>query len=592
MSSETKNCQSCKADFVIEPADFAFYEKMKVPAPTWCPQCRLMRRFTWRNERALYKRTCDLCKKDIIAMYPAEASFPVYCQECWYGDGWDATQYARDYDFSKPFFVQFHELLQVVPQIALQVSQAVNSDYVNQVAKVKNCYLIASGSDNEDCMYSYRILYSKDVVDSTFVGKLENSYEALQCGESSGIFFGDDCVGSADLWFCSDAHSSQNCFMSSNVRNKSYVFRNKELSKEQYLDKMKAVDTGSCREIEKYREEYRALRERRLHKYMEEKNSPDSTGNAVAHSKNAKHCFVTMNLEDCRYCLMIADAKDSYDVSNGCCVMERIYECSTTGVNAANNIFSADVWPEVRDAAYSQSCRNDAENLFGCVAIRKKKYCILNKEYSREEYEVLREKIIKHMDEVPYADRKGRVYKFGEFFPPELSIYAYNETPAQDFLPKTKEEVEAMGFDWKDIDHKKYSVDIKSEDLPDHIKDVPDDITKKVIGCRHEGGCNHQCPGAFRVTSAELSFYRRVNIPIPRLCSNCRHYERFAMTNPYQLWERNCQCEGVESSNKTYKNISSHVHGNKSCSNAFQTSYAPSRSEVVYCKDCYQAEVI
>ena len=36
MNPETKNCQNCKKDFTIESEDFAFYEKIKVPPPTWC----------------------------------------------------------------------------------------------------------------------------------------------------------------------------------------------------------------------------------------------------------------------------------------------------------------------------------------------------------------------------------------------------------------------------------------------------------------------------------------------------------------------------------------------------------------------------
>ncbi len=35
MESQTKNCQNCKKDFIIEPEDFNFYEKIKVPAPTF-----------------------------------------------------------------------------------------------------------------------------------------------------------------------------------------------------------------------------------------------------------------------------------------------------------------------------------------------------------------------------------------------------------------------------------------------------------------------------------------------------------------------------------------------------------------------------
>ena len=33
MESESKVCQNCKKDFIIETEDFNFYEKMKVPAP-------------------------------------------------------------------------------------------------------------------------------------------------------------------------------------------------------------------------------------------------------------------------------------------------------------------------------------------------------------------------------------------------------------------------------------------------------------------------------------------------------------------------------------------------------------------------------
>ena len=30
--------QNCKKEFTIEPEDFNFYEKIKVPAPTFCPK--------------------------------------------------------------------------------------------------------------------------------------------------------------------------------------------------------------------------------------------------------------------------------------------------------------------------------------------------------------------------------------------------------------------------------------------------------------------------------------------------------------------------------------------------------------------------
>ena len=104
MESQTKQCQNCKKDFVIEPDDFAFYEKIRVPPPTFCPECRLQRRLSFRNERILYKRACDLCGKEVISIYHSEGKNVMYCQHCWWSDKWDPLAYGQGYDFQKPFF--------------------------------------------------------------------------------------------------------------------------------------------------------------------------------------------------------------------------------------------------------------------------------------------------------------------------------------------------------------------------------------------------------------------------------------------------------------------------------------------------------
>ena len=83
---ENKICQNCKKDFVIEPDDFGFYEKIKVPPPTFCPECRLIRRLSWRNERGLHNRECGLCGKKIISIYNKDLNNIVYCNKCWWGE--------------------------------------------------------------------------------------------------------------------------------------------------------------------------------------------------------------------------------------------------------------------------------------------------------------------------------------------------------------------------------------------------------------------------------------------------------------------------------------------------------------------------
>jgi hypothetical protein len=153
MNSETKICQNCKKDFIIEPDDFAFYEKMEVPAPTFCSECRYIRRLLDRNEYNFYKRKCDATGDAIISIYRQDQPFPVYSQEYWKSDAFDAVAYGRDFDFSKSFFEQYEELRRVVPHLALVNFNSPNSEYTNQSQDNKDGYMLVTSDKTEKCMY-------------------------------------------------------------------------------------------------------------------------------------------------------------------------------------------------------------------------------------------------------------------------------------------------------------------------------------------------------------------------------------------------------------------------------------------------------
>ena len=143
-----------------------------------------------------------------------------------------------------------------------------------------------------------------------------------------------------------------------------------------------------------------------------------------------------------------------------------------------------------------------------------------------------------------------------------------------------KDKVLIAGLTWKDPDEKKYTITMLSGQIPEDIKDVSDAILSEVIECAHQGQCRDQCSTAFKIIPSELSFLKRFNLPLPRLCSSCRHMDRIRLKNPFKLWRRACMCE-----------ISTHGHGEK-CEVEFETSYSPDRPEKVYCEKCYQQEVI
>ena len=572
--SETKICQNCHNEFVIEPEDFDFYKKIKVPPPTFCSDCRLQRKLSFRNERSLYKNKCQKCKKDLISMYREDGPMTVYCRDCWYSDSWNPMNYGSQIDFSQDFVTQFKKLFHSVPVVNLWAPQSVNSEYTNFSSEEKNCYLIFGGKENENLRYSNNTSLSKDSQDLFNCAKLELSYEDVQCNNSQRLFFSKYCENCSDSYFLYDCRNCINCFGCTNLRNKQNCFFNQQLTKEEYKKRLQDMDLGSFKNLTSNLEKFNTEYNKAIHKYAQFININNCTGNNMRNARDCKMCFDIFGTssEDSKYVEWVVDGvKDSYD-SYGMPRAEGIYEALATGFDLMENSdYAFTIFARgSKNIRYSINC-SVSHDLFGCVGLDKKEYCILNRQYTREEYEDLLPRVIEHMNNMPYVDSKGRIYKYGEFFPVELSPFSYNETIAQEYFPLTKEQSDDQGYRWEEEGIKNYKIDFNPEDLPDHIKDVGESILGKVIGCRHKGECKEQCTAAFKITKEELQFYKKLSLPLPRLCSNCRHYNRLRQRTPFKLWHRKCMKPG--------------------CNNEFETPYSPDRPEIVYCEQCYNSEV-
>lgn len=595
MDAGEKTCQNCKNRFLIEPEDFDFYKKIGVPPPTFCSDCRLQRRISFRNERTLYKRKCNAPGhgEEILSVFSPDKPFTVYDDRYWWSDAWDPCAHGAAYDFNKPFFAQFRELLERVPLISLSVTNMSNSSYCNVAEGEKDCYLVSAGEGDERVRYSNRIVLSRDAQDIYIGDADELCYELVNCVKCYRTFFSfqcNECHNSAFLYDCTNCES---CFGCTNLKNKSYHIFNQPYLKEECQKKMGEFDLGSYSAVTALRAKYEVLRRDALHRFAHNLKSVNVTGDNINQGKNIKDAFDIMGpFEDGRFLSWGGkNAKDMYDCSPGCGFnMERAYECVDSGLNA-NRLYFVNVVYSSSDVYYSINC-HASKNLFGCYGIRQGEYCILNKKYSKEEYNELTQKIKKHMEEMPYVDAAGRVYKYGEYFPAETSPFAYNESIAQDYVPLTKERAAALKFPWREERERNYTITKQASELPDNIKEVTDFILQETIGCEHGGTCNEQCATAFRLTPDELEFYKHLGLPLPRLCFSCRHAQRLKMRNPMKLWHRACDCAGAGSKNGARENVAQHPHGAGPCPNEFETSYAPDRPEIVYCEQCYQAEAI
>ncbi|MBP9716114.1 MAG: hypothetical protein KBD48_02920 [Candidatus Pacebacteria bacterium] len=579
---ENRNCQNCKQNFVIEADDFSFYEKLGVPAPTWCPDCRFMRRLSSKNERFMYKRECGKCSKSIISMYAPESPMPVWCTKCHISDEWDCLEYGQDYDFNRSFFEQFKELRDRVPHRALDQNKrnGTGCEYANFCYTSKDIYLSFNVHHSENIKYSnYVFKHNKNCLDSMIIKKNEWCYELVSSGSnynSSFLIESEQCIDSTFLYDCVNC---TNCCMSSNLRNKSFVFANQQLTKQEYEKAVGELNLGSYSGQVNAQNIFTELVSGSIHKFSHLKNTVDTVGDFVENSKNAYHCFGLVNAENVKNIFFGVNVmKDSQDaIFAG--LVEGCYEFTNGGGGASHVAFAFSCGGGSNNVFYSDNCKG-CSDCFGCVSLNKKQYCIFNKQFTKEEYFRKIEEIKKHMDDMPYIDKIGRVYKFGEYFPTEISPFAYNETAAFTECPLSRDEVLSSGYRWKEMEKKSHSTTVTIDQIPDDIKEVNDDICSEIIACPNDGNVDMQCTSAYRILPDDLAFYRKMNLPIPRYCPNCRYHSRLELKNPFRFYKRACMCD-----------LQNHSHVGL-CEVEFETMNPPGKSFKVYCEKCYQQEVI
>lgn len=591
MNPETKTCQNCKQNFTIEPEDFDFYKKINVPPPTFCPECRLQRRMCWRNERTFYKGKCAATGKDFLTMFSPEAKMTVYDRDYWWSDKWDQLATGREYDFNKPFFVQYAELLRAAPLPNLANSNCVNSEWGNHSLDMKDSYLFHASAVSENVAYVTGAVETKDSLDIYKILKGVQCYEIVLCGNVNQVFFSYNSDQSIESAFLFDSDNMQQSLGCVNINNRSYCIFNQQYSKEEYKKQRSRYDFGSYEQLESFKKKFAAFNQQYPRPYATIIQCSGVTGSHILNSKNAKSCFDGYgDIEDSKYLYHAFSIKDSYDGYGVGRSSSFVYEAVDTGAESFK-VFASVFGHNDQSTQYTYACHGSS-NLFGCVGLRGQKYCILNKQYTKEEYEKLVPRIMQHMIDMPYVDAKKRTYAYGEFFPAELSPFAYNETIAQEYFPLQKDNAQAQGYKWHEPEARHYAINVKAAALSDHIKDVDETILKQVIECAHQGKCNQQCTTAFKIIPSELQFLKHHNIALPRLCPNCRHYERLAQRTPFKLWGRSCECGGAKASKGNYVNEAPHQHGASACTTTFKTPYSPDRPEIVYCESCYNAEVV
>ncbi len=416
---------------------------------------------------------------------------------------------------------------------------------------------------NENCYYGMWNQDCKFCMDSLYIELSEHCYEVINAIKCYKCFFSKNLEGCSNIYFSRDLVNCKNCIFCVNLENKEYCISNKQYSKEEYLKEKEKLELWNFSCLQKYAHTFHQFSLWFPSKFYQWKRNEKFSGDYIQNSKESYIAYNCRDNDTSKYC------RDSWKVVMSYDLVETIgmeYCIAVEGTWYANSCFFSAKLSKADRVFYSSHC-NGVQDLFGCVGLNNQSYCILNKQYTKEEYEKLVPQIIEHM---------MKTWEWGEFFPSSMSPFGYNETVAQEYFPLSRDEALKQWFYWSDYESPFSKVDkiIPASKLPDDITKIPDDILNWAILPDEiesvETHCNvslQQKP--FRIIKQELEFYRKHNLPISRKHPDQRHLERMQLRNPRRLFTRHCD----------------------KCSKEIQTTYSPERSEIVYCEECYNKEI-
>ncbi|MDC0357222.1 hypothetical protein OAO01_00270 [Oligoflexia bacterium] len=520
----TSVCKHCAVNFTTSSRELAFLRKATIPAPSLCPSCRQERRLAHWPFGILQKRQCDFSGEPIITTYPPNARFPIYKRDYWYSDDWSPPK--QDIDWQRPFLEQLLELQSKTPHVHTYASNVVNCDFADDTYDSKNVYMSRSCANSEDLYYIYRVLGSKDSMDLTYCYDLEAAYECTYCFESYNLKYSVDCHHCSDSYFLYDCRGTRDSFMCWNLRNKQYHILNQPFTKAAYHKQLQSFDLESRKNLMNFQEEFQSsIKAEALHKACHIVNSENAIGNYIT---NCKDCLNVFFLEDSRDCMNITRGAQNVDCLDcvGSLRGELCYE--TTQCTDLYNVQFANYCLECSNSQYVDQCVN-CNDVFGCVGLKRGRYQILNKQYTRDEYEALRPKLIEHMQQ------HG---EYGEFFPYGFAYSGFNLSLAAFNYDETEESIKQKGGFFEQLPATSQG-DLLAEQLPDQASDITDDFLGQAIVCA-------RTENVYSFIQQELDFYRRHNLPLPIYYPEARNLARCRHLTPLRPQQVHC-CDCHES---------------------------------------------
>lgn len=523
-------CEVSGQPFILARAISERYRSLNVPLPRLCEEERYRRLLSFRNDRKFFWRTCDKTGEKIYSTYPPNAPFPVCSFEYWLEDPRDGTQYGQDYDPQVPFFTQLLWLWKSVTRPASTVRNLVAAMIEHPLFGASGSSFVFSGQRVQDCHYCYDVRDARHCMDCYRISSCEQCYECIDCVDCRLLRWAEHCRNCTDSWFISNCENCHHCLFSTNLSGKSYYVCNESVSKERYEEVLAEQALHVRLRAEEAIEEYAVFLRNYPIPHIYADNASSCSGNYLRACSDVIDCYECSNVTNSAYCFNLNDAEACLDGLGFGEGLSTAVNFVSVGMHAKNIFNCVECHTNISDLSFCLHCENSS-HLFGCVGMRGAEYCILNKRYSRQEYERLRNDI--------EAVMEARS-EWGKMLPPGLCDFPYNHSMASDYFPLSKVQAVMMGYRWDDEHDGVRPSQLLYGDAPgERFAEVPAVVSEetrqqlldRIFVCEMSGA-------PFKFSLHDINLYQVLGVPPPARAFEQRHQDRLRKLSPRKIIER------------------------------------------------------
>ncbi len=290
------------------------------------------------------------------------------------------------------FFQELNRLILSQPRPPLYIWKCENCEFSNHVYYSKNLLNSFDCTNCNDSTYLYDSYMSANCIDCDYAVESELCYESTDPFKCFNNAYLQDCARMRDSYYsyaCANCHDVFGCVK---LENKSFCIFNRQLTEEEYREKVKKF-----KELppEKNLEMLDELKKRFPWTQTNAIGNENTTyGNFMWYNKNCYLVFDGAHNENSNYLYDSHYNKNCCDLTYSGQNNELCYESvdNDTLFNCDFMVYS----DHSRDSAY---CFNGTglSNCLGCVGLERKQYCILNRQFTKEEYEVKSKQMLEEL---------------------------------------------------------------------------------------------------------------------------------------------------------------------------------------------------